>query len=96
MATKPSHNLIRDGVTTCADYVLATVQKKKVLCNVYVDREGSVRIRTANFLREDATPRPEVEHVCAYHVRTACIEYIREDLQHRLERMPKFLKQEAA
>lgn len=97
MATKPTHNLIRDGIDKCADYILATVRRKKVKCNVYVDRTGDVRIRTvANYRPDDVRNRPDFELVCVYRAATACLEYIREDLEDRLERMPKFLRQEAA
>ena len=96
MATKPTHNLIRDGVTKCADYVLATVRKKKVLCNVYVDREGSVRIRTANFLRRDAIPRSDRELVGTYKIRGVDVEVICGDLLARLAELPAYMRQEAA
>lgn len=97
MATQPSRNVFRDGIDACADYILATVNKKKVQCDVFVDSNGGVRVRrVARYITDDAIDRPAYEFVCSYRKATACLEYIREDLAYRIEEMPKFAKREAA
>ncbi len=89
MATKPAHNLITDGITVCADYVLSVLKRKKVQCDVFVDRHGGLRVRTSrHYACVDAQPRPDVEFVCSYTVSTACVEYIREDLAYRRNQLP--------
>ena len=96
MATQPSHNLIRDGIDSCADYILKMVNARKVQCDVFVDRAGGVRVRrAARYETDDAIDRPDYEFVCSYRKATVCLEYIREDLAFRLKMMPKFLKEAA-
>lgn len=96
MATQPSHNLIRDGIDSCADYILQRVKSKRVQCDVFVDRAGGVRVRcTAIYRGDEVRDRPAYEFVCSYRKATVCLEYIREDLAFRLKMMPKFLKEAA-
>lgn len=97
MPTQPSHNLIRDGIDKCADYILDVLRRKKVTCEVFIDREGGVRVRTIFANRYgDTHDRPPEEFVCAYRRATACLEYIREDLAYRLAHMPKYVTNKAA
>jgi hypothetical protein len=98
MATQPTHSLIRDGIDKCADYIFATLRRKTVRCNVFVDRQGGIRVRTAKRYAGQGVvyDRPEAELVCTYTRATACLEYIREDLQDRLDSMPACVTRRAA
>lgn len=97
MATQPSHNLITDGIDKCADYIMRAVSKKYIPFNVYVDRTGWIRIRTAtDYSNGEVHERPAEEFVCTYRKASACVEYIREDLAWKLAQMPKYVTQKAA
>lgn len=97
MANKPSHNLIEDGIDSCADYIMRAISKKSVPFKVFVDPSGWIRVRTlVDYNYGAVKDRPEHEFVCTYQKKTACLEYIREDLNSKLEQIWRHALQKAA
>lgn len=85
---KPTHNLIEDGVSRCADYIMRALSKKSVPFKVFVEPSGWIRVRTlADYNYGAVKERPDSEFVCTYRKANACVEYIREDLAWKLEQM---------
>jgi hypothetical protein len=94
MPGKPTHNLTRDGVDKCAEFIMAQLRRKKAHCDVYVSKRGEIRIRRVEeYDCTRAIPLPKDDLLQSYMVKSRISSaeltaYIRDDLAERLASFP--------
>lgn len=64
------HSVTRDGFTACAQYVVDLTARQRDTFNVYLARDGGVRVIPTTETR--MPKRPEYEHVGTYRRRLQC------------------------